>query len=252
MLGTAKPQHRAPQLGSSQPSMDFSRRQPESRTRRGALTPGTSRLPAQSDLHPSRAGRRYPSPRAPQAAVPASRPAGRPVLGSGPASAGSALPARRPVPRLPLRAPLPPGQGTRSSARGRAGLTFVLQVHQDQQEREHRAQPAAQRAGGHHVQGRRGRAAGRCAAQQPARRTARSPAPAVRPLTRSLGRASAAAGAQRRKWRGAGPEDATPPERRHRRRPIASLRVAGRPGSPGSWLAPIGCGRRRPAPSSIG
>lgn len=92
MLGTAKPQHRAPQLGSSKPSMGFSRRQPKSRTRRGVLTPGTSRLPAPSDLHPSRAGRRYPSPRAPQAAVPASRPAGRPVLGSGPASAGSARP----------------------------------------------------------------------------------------------------------------------------------------------------------------
>lgn len=49
-----------------------------------------------------------------------------------------------------------PSPGTRSSSQGSTGLTFVLQVHQDQQEGEHRAQPAGHRTGGHHVR-RRGR-----------------------------------------------------------------------------------------------
>lgn len=253
MLGTAKPQHRAPQLGSSQHSMDFSRRQPESRTRRRALTPGTSRLPAPSDLHPSRAGRRYPSPRAPQAAVPASRPAGRPVLGSGPASAGSALPPSA-QPRVshsvhhsrPARGPgARPGSGRdspsycRSTRTNRNGNTAPSRLPRE---------PGATMSKGAEAEQQEG--------ARPSSPRGAQPAAQRPPCVRSLGPSAGPRRrlAPRRKWRGAGPEDATPPERhrRHRRRPIASLRVAGRPGSPGSWLAPIGCGRRRPAPSPIG
>lgn len=53
-----------------------------------------------------------------------------------------------------------PFPGARSSRQGRAGLTFVLQVDQDQQEGEHRAQSAGHRAGGHHVRGRAVRSKG--------------------------------------------------------------------------------------------
>lgn len=100
----------------------------------------------------------------------------------------------RTQPRAPERRSQP-GPGPEARPGSRAGLTFVLQVHQDQQEREHRAQPAAHRAGGHHVQGRLSRRAGRCAAQQPARPTARSEAP--RPLARSLGQRSGLSGGWR-------------------------------------------------------
>lgn len=129
-----------------------------------------------------------------------------------------------------------PGLGSEARPGNRAGLTFVLQVHQDKQEREHRAQLAAHRAGGHHVQGHLSRRAGRCAAQQPARPTARSEAPAVR----SVGQRSGLG----RGWRpaaensaGRGPQTPRPGRRR---RPIAFLLAAERPSSPGSWLALIG------------
>lgn len=141
----------------------------------------------------------------------------------------------RTQPRAPERRSRP-GLGSEARPGNRAGLTFVLQVHQDKQEREHRAQPAAHRAGGHHVQGHLSRRAGRCAAQQPARPTARSEAPAVR----SVGQRSGLG----RGWRpaaensaGRGPQTPRPGRRR---RPIAFLLAAERPSSPGSWLALIG------------
>lgn len=141
-----------------------------------------------------------------------------------------------------------PGLGRQDSPGNRAGLTFVLQVHQDQQEREHGAQPAAHRAGGHHVRGRLSRGAGRCAAQQPARPTARSEAPAVRPV----GQRSGLSGGGRPAAENRGGRGPRTPRPGRRSRPIAFPLASERPGSPGSWLALIGCGGRRPAPPLIG
>lgn len=153
----------------------------------------------------------------------------------------------RTQPRAPERCSRP-GPGPEARPGSRAGLTFVLQVHQNQQEREHRAQPAAHRAGGHHVQGRLSRRAGRCAAQQPAQPTAGSEAPAVR----SLGQRSGLSGGWRPAAENSGGRGPRTPHLGRRRRPIAFFLATERPSSPGSWLALIGYGGWRPAPPLIG